>query len=144
MRVNNTMKVCATTTGVTKLALNIMLGIWLTVARNPDKSLCWKSNLILCAYLTYRCHRVLDIPALILAATYKRGSHKWNIAYILYIFGFTYSQGFPILGAAGVLLPFIASEMGRDHHKWDVYRYWSVMFTALILLQRAKLSLSPL
>jgi hypothetical protein len=144
MNVNNTMNGCAITTAKTKLALNIMLGIWLVVTDNPDKSLAWKANLLLCAYLTYRCHGVLDIPALILVATYKRESYKWNIAYILYIFGFTYSQGFPILGAVGVLLPFVASGMGRDQYTWDTYRLWSVIFTALILLHRAKLSLSPL
>ena len=138
------MKVCAIRTANTKLALNIILGIWSVLAQNPDMSLCWKSNLILCAYLTYRCYGVVDIPALVLAATYRRESHEWNIAYILYIFGFTYSQGFPILGAVGVLIPFIASEMGRDQYMWDVYRFWSVIFSTLILLHLANLSLSPL
>lgn len=143
MNVNNTMNGCAITTAKTKLALNMMISIWLVVTHNPDKPLAWKANLLLCAYLTYRCHGVLDIPALILAATYRK-TDMWNIAYILYIFGFTYSQGFPILGAVGVLIPFVASDMGRDYSNWGYYRLWSVIFTTLILLHRAKLSLSPL
>jgi len=129
----NTMNPCVKTGAQTKFVLNVIFGIL-----SMPPSISWKANLLLCAALTYMCHGVIDIPALLLAATHRLESHEWNIAYILYIFGFTYSQGIPILGAVGVLLPFVASGMGRDQHKWNVYRYWSILLSCLIVLQRAK------